>query len=92
MAAITICLRVLKLALACAWAGALVVVGALLWPIDTVLATCWIAAGQCVAMWLVADDLFPNALPTVVSFFKLTAALVFVAHLLTIGYLVLWPG
>ena len=92
MAVMAMMMRVVKLALASAWAGALIVVGALLWPLDTVLATCWLAAGQCVAMWLVADDLFPRALSSVVGFLKLTAALVFLAHLATLGWLVLGSG
>ena len=89
--AVTWMLRLFKLLLAIAWAGALVVVGALVWPIDPIAGTCVLAAGQCVAMWLIADDLFPDAMPAITTYLKLTAALIFLTHLATLAYLYYTP-
>lgn len=84
-------LRGLKLVAATAWAAALIVLGVRLWPIDTVLAMCLLAGGQCVVMWLIADDLFPRARWEITAFLKLTAALIFLTHLAALGFL-FWSG
>ena len=83
-------LRLVKLALALCWAGALVLGGLWLWPVNVAVAGGAVAAGQCVLMWLVADDLFPNANAEVTGFLKFTVALVFWGHLLAAAY-TLWP-
>ncbi len=83
-------LRACKLTAAALWAGLLVVAGVLLWAVHPIVAICAVAGGECVAMWLIADDLWPRALPEVTGFFKLTAALLFFGHLITAVWL-LWP-
>lgn len=84
-------IRVCKLVVGVLWAGVLVIFGALLWPVHVPMAICLIAGGQCVAMWWIADTLWPHALPAVTGFFKLTAAMVFLSHLALATYM-LWPS
>jgi len=86
---VTPLLRGLKLTLASCWAAGLVLVGLWLWAVHPAAAGGAIAAGQCVLMWLIADDLFPRANREVTGFLKFTAALIFWGHLFTAVYL-LW--
>lgn len=78
--------RGLRLVGAGALAALLVVVGVSVWAVEPVLAICLVAGGQYMAMWGIADHLFPGASRGVTGFFKLSAALVFLTHLVAVAY------
>ena len=79
-------LRRLRLAVAIALATMLVVVGLSVWTFEPILAVCLVAAGQCVAMWWIADELFPRASRSVTGTIRLIAALIFLGNLVGVIY------
>lgn len=81
--------RLCKLSLGLLWAGALILLGLWLWGYQPAIALCPLAAGEFLAMRLIADDLSPRANAAATGFVKLVVCLIFWMSLATMA-VTLW--